>query len=192
MLAAYFPNTISNQAMLVTLEKMKHSHLPALSPLQTDKTKPLQWFYTEIQSLQGLFQLVNHVVYTIVFRNQVAGFCYLKSWHDVAPNELEMGYCLLESFRGKGVLERTLLTALPSLFGLALPNGEVLEQICVYVDSDNDRSKGSLAKLGMTQLKDTQDEDDPSIVYHHYVVQWSMWEQVKEVLEKRAKTKCYL
>jgi RimJ/RimL family protein N-acetyltransferase len=191
MLADYFPDTICNQAMLVTLEKMKHSHLPALYPLTTDKTKPLQWFYTEIQSLQGLVQLESHVVYTIIFRDQVAGFFYLKSWHDVAPSELEMGYCLLESFRGKGVLERTLLTALPSLFGLALPNGEVLEQICLFVDSENYRSKGSLAKLGMTRLKDTQDEDDPSIIYHHYVVQWPLWEQVEEVLKERAKTKCY-
>lgn len=64
------------------------------------------------------------------------------------PDELEMAYCMLASFRGKKLLNLTLLTILGNLFGTPIPNGK-LEKVCVFVDGENDASKNAHIKLGL-------------------------------------------
>ncbi len=187
-LASFLPTTIQNTQFPVEAIHIQPHHLPYLAPLTSDDTEPLKWFHTEIEKLEDLLHLSDHMVYTILIKGQVAGFFYFKTWKGLKPNELEMAYCVLDSFRRKGVLEVALLTILGILFGVRIPNGR-LERVSAFVEENNETSKQAHTKLGFKRLRDVEDDDNPKIIYQHYQIERTSWHQMAKKLETNAKRK---
>jgi hypothetical protein len=187
-LGSFLPASIPNKKYPLEALQIKPSHLPSLVPLTIEEGNPLQWFHTEIINLEDLLFLPSHVVYSILVKDQVAGFFYFKEWEGLQPDELEMAYCLLSSFRGKRILELTLLTILGSLFEKPIPKGK-LEKVCAFVDGENDASKIAHARLGLVKTDDTVDTENPKIIYHRYEISRECWKQVASRLETNIKQK---
>lgn len=161
-LASFLPASIQNKNYPLEALKIHPTHLPSLVPL--------------------------HMVYTILMKDQVAGFFYFKQWEGLQPDELEMAYCRLSAFRGKRILELMLLTILGSLFGTPIPNGK-LDKVCAFVESDNDASKDAHKKLGIEKTGETRDTENPKIIYHRYEIRRESWEHVASRLETNIKQK---
>lgn len=185
-LESSLPVSIQNKNYPLKALKIHPSHLPSLYPLTAEDDNPLQWFHSEIEKLEDLLCLPHHMVYTILVKDQAAGFFYFKQWEGLQPNELEMAYCRLASFRGKRILELALLTILEHLFGTPIPNGK-LEKVCAFVDSNNDASKDAHTKLGLEKTGETKDTENPKIIYHRYEIRRETWKQVADRLETNIK-----
>lgn len=144
------PPSIKSDNYPIEVVHIQQPHIKALQALNGDPNGPLRWF--GVDRVEDFLQLVDIVVCTFLVRKQVAGFIYLETSNRVLPTELEIGYCLLEPYRGRGVLELALFTILGELFGIPLPNEQKLEAVRAFVDRENIPSSKAHQRMGLERL----------------------------------------
>jgi hypothetical protein len=185
------PTSFKSRQYPIKVVRTLQPHIEALQQaLTSDLSKPLRWF--DFKQLEELLPLTDHAVYTILVDDQVAGFFYLKKWDGLPRNGLEMAYCLIKAFRGRGILELTLVTILSQLFGIRLPDGENLEVVCAFVERTNLSSSKAHQRMGMDRLlPDGKDLTNPesNVFYENYQFSEENWGTVAPMLEERGSQK---
>lgn len=141
------PPSFKSDNYPIEVVHIQEPHFEALQALNSDPHKPLRWF--GVDRVEDFLQLVDIVVCTILVKKQVAGFIYLETSNRVLPTELEIGYCLLKPYRGRGVLELALFTILGELFGTPLPNELKLEAVRAFVEKGNVPSANAHQRMGL-------------------------------------------
>ncbi len=147
-------------------ESFKHPHLSIkvvpilpevhekeLQVLETDPSNPLQWF-NNLTVERILRPHDDSAKYTILAEGNVVGFfCLETPAIDLLGVGMNMSFCLVEAYRGRGVTSLVLFAVLNDLFGRSTINGQEMKQVLATVDVDNKHSIRFHERIGIQENK---------------------------------------